>query len=468
MAPPVRRGRALVAQRLTGLVFLAVLAGLVGLSIASYQKAFTPWTDVVLQADRVGNQLTQGADVKARGVIVGEVESVRATAEGAELRLRLHPDRAARVPADARAQILPKTLFGEKFVSLVFEGDGDGVDRPLTEGTVIAQDRSATAREFSEALDALLPFLQTLEPEGLSTTLNAVSTALRGRGDRIGSNLVLARDFFAEFNPELGRLAANNRGLADFADTLDAAAPDVLALFEDLSVINRNLVRDEPALDRFLQASTGVARTLEDFTRENEQRFITLARESVPNLQVYERYSPQFPCMSAALVEDHRQIANAFGTLQPGLHITLEFTQDNGGYVPGDETEYLDDAGPTCRSLGREGRERPIPEYREGKDGYRDDQEVIPSTGGRTGEPPEGPSGPYTYPDQARKAPQDDGDVESGPPSQGAAPASAATYDRLAVSRAVAPALGVAPRDVPDLAVLLFAPVARGTVVSAG
>jgi phospholipid/cholesterol/gamma-HCH transport system substrate-binding protein len=463
VAPPVRRGRALVAQRLTGLVFLAVLAGLVGLSIASYQKAFSPWTDVVLRADRVGNQLTQGADVKARGVIVGEVRSVEATPDGAELRLRLEPDQAARVPADTKAQILPKTLFGEKFVSLVFDGDGSGVRQPLTEGAVIAQDDSVTAREFAEALDALLPLLETLEPEALSTTLNAVSTAVRGRGDRIGDNLVLARDFFAGFNPELGRLAANNRGLADFADTLDAAAPDLLALLDDLSAVNRNLVRDSQALDRVLAATTGVSGTLEDFTRDNEQRFITLARESVPNLQVYERYSPQYPCLFRGLTEASGDIAQTFGTLQPGLHITLEFVDDLGAYEPGDEPELLDDGGPTCRGLDE--REVPFPFYRNGQDGYRDDAEVDPSTG-RHDQPAEGPSGPYTYPDQRRKAPQDRAGARAA--AGASVPASSATYDRLAVGRAVAPALGVPPDEVPDLAVLLFAPVARGTVVAAG
>jgi phospholipid/cholesterol/gamma-HCH transport system substrate-binding protein len=464
VAPPLLRGRARLGQQLLGLVFLAVLLGLVGLSIATYQKVFTPWTTVTLQADRIGNQLTTGADVKARGVIVGEVRAVRPTAEGAELELRLRPEAAQRVPADTSAMILPKTLFGEKFVSLTFEGTGvgPGSGPSLADGDVIAQDQSQTARETAEALDSLLPLLQTLNPEAVSTTLNAVSSALRDRGDRIGSNLVLVRDYFAEFNPELGSLQRNIQGTADFADTLTAATPDIVKLLDELSVVNRNLVRDQDALERFLRDTAGFARTTEGFVAENEQRFITLARESVPNLRVYERYAPGFPCLAASLAEDHRQISNAFGTLQPGLHITLEFTSDNGPYVPGDEPEYLDDAGPTCRSLGTEGRERPIPEYREGQDGYRDGQDVIPETGGRTGEPPTGPGGPYTYPDQRRKAPQDQG---TGSASASAMPFSPASYDKAAVGRVVAPALGVGAGEVPDVAVLLFAPMARDTVV---
>ncbi|HWH30504.1 MAG TPA: MCE family protein, partial [Mycobacteriales bacterium] len=223
-----------------------------------------------------------------------------------------------------------------------------------------------------------------------------------------------------------------------------------------------NLARDESAIEQVLRETTGLARTGEQFLADNEQRFITLARESVPNLRLYERYAPEYPCLAYSLVDDHRAIADSFGTLQPGLHITLEVTRDNGGYVPGDEPEYLDRSGPTCRSLGAGPRERPIPEYQDARDGYRDGQQVDPETGERSGDPPEGPSGPYTYPDQRRRAPQDAG---AGTTSGSGMPLSAAAHDRAAVGAVVAPVLGVAPSDVPDVAVLLLAPVARGTVV---
>jgi phospholipid/cholesterol/gamma-HCH transport system substrate-binding protein len=444
VAPPLRKGRALALQRLQGLLFLVVLLGLVAMSIAVYTKAFTDTVAVTLQAYRIGNQLTKGADVKVRGVNVGEVRSVRATGEGTELTLHLDPTAASRVPADTRAMILPKTLFGEKFVALTFEGEGAG-DRPgLTDGAVIAQDRTETARETAEALDNLLPLLQTLEPQTVSTTLNALSSALRGRGDRIGSNLVLARDWLAGFNPELPTLQRDQQGLADFNDTLTAATPDLVSLLDDLSAVNRSLVRDQAPLDRFLRDTTGVAGTLREFTAENEQRFITLARESVPNLQLYERYSPQYPCLLDAIVRAN-ELGETFGGLQPGLHITLRFVENQGGYLPGDEPVYGDDSPPTC--FGLEGEPiRPFPVTKEVTDGYCDEYE-------------------QSNPDVQAECPRDRGG-HAPPGSSGATPFSPASYDRAAVGAIVAPALGVRPDEVPDVAVLLFAPVARGTVVT--
>ena len=74
MAAPLRKGRALAVQRLSGVAFLLVIALLVWLSVAFYNKDFTRTVDVSLDTDRIGNQLTVHADVKVRGVVVGEVE----------------------------------------------------------------------------------------------------------------------------------------------------------------------------------------------------------------------------------------------------------------------------------------------------------------------------------------------------------------------------------------------------------
>jgi phospholipid/cholesterol/gamma-HCH transport system substrate-binding protein len=434
VAPPLRKGRALAAQRLLGLVAIVVLTGLICLSVGLYTKAFTPVVTVTLQVDRIGNQLTKGADVKARGVLVGEVREVRSAPAGPELELALQPAHAARLPSDVRAELLPKTLFGEKFVSLVPAAGSHA--EPLREGDVIPRERATTGRETAEALDSLQPLLETLQPEQLSRTLHAVSSALRGRGDRIGGTLQRTRHYLRELNPELPVLAEDFRGTADLADTLTASADDVVAELEDLSAVNASLVQARDDLARFLRDSAGLADTAEDFLTGNEQRVVALARESRPGLDTYARYAPQLPCLLRAI---GRQIplGEAFGGLQPGLHITLEITANDDGYRPGDEPEYGEDSGPTC--FGLEGEPvRPFPLYKEVRDGYCDDQEQQP--------------GVQTECARERRAPSASAAATTGSP---------ASWDRAAVGAAVAPALGLTPGEVPDVAVLLYAPVAR-------
>ena len=444
MAPPLLRGRALARQRLTGLVFLLVLASLVALSVGLYTKTFTPVVHVTLMADRAGNQLELGGDVKARGVIVGEIRTVDYGAEGAELGLALDRDAVSRLPSDTRARLLPKTLFGEKFVDLVFDADSSAP--PLSDGDVIPQDRSETARETSQALDNLLPLLQTLEPQSVSTTLNAVSSALRGRGEQIGGNLELARDYLEQINPELPTLEEDFRGVADLADTLAAATPDIVSVLDDLSVVNRNLVEEQDSLDRFLRTTAGMSDTTRDFLAENDERFVTLARESLPNLQVFERYAPGLPCLFRGISNINDEGERVFGAGQPGLHITAEFTEDQGGYIPGDEPAYGEDSGPTCFGLDGDPI-RPFPIYKEVIDGYCDEYEQ--STPGVQTECVRD-----TEPEQE----------ESASPT----PFSPASYDAAAVGLAVAPAYGVQPSEVPDVAVLLFGPVARVPAAPAG
>jgi phospholipid/cholesterol/gamma-HCH transport system substrate-binding protein len=453
VAPPIRRGGALAKQRLFGLVFLAVLAGLVLLTVALYQKTFSDTVTVTLEADRIGNQLSKGGDVKARGLVVGEIRDVRSTGGGAEVELAIQSDEAGKIPADVTAQLLPKTLFGEKYVAL--DPDLGSPAQPLEDGDVIAQDRSETAREFATALDNLLPLLQTLKPQQLSITLNAVSSALRGRGDQLGENLEIVDTYLQEFNPELGRLEANNRGLADYADILDESAPDFLRVLDNLSFLNRSLVDQEDELNTFLTSTTGFTSEMGSFLEQNESRFITLAADSLPNLEVLARYSPEFPCLSAALaVQNQGVLYDTLGGRQPGLHITLEIIRNQGPYRDGDQPRFGEDAGPTCRGLPPNEKIIPFPADVEVVDGYCDEEEqanpgVQNGCDGRGEDAEQGPPAPPA----AAVDPTAD-------PARALAPRE---VDRAAVGAVVGPVLGVAPRDVPDLAVLLFGPVARGT-----
>src|SRR5687768_11527534 len=119
MSAPLLKGRALLYQRVRGLLFLIVLLALVWLTTLMYQQRFTPVADVELRADRAGNQLSKGADVKVRGLLVGRVKEVSSTGDGARLQLAINKDKVELIPAEVSARLLPKTLFGEKYVALV-------------------------------------------------------------------------------------------------------------------------------------------------------------------------------------------------------------------------------------------------------------------------------------------------------------------------------------------------------------
>ena len=431
MAAPLVRGPAQLRRYAAGIAFLAVLALLVGLSIALYTKAFTPVVMVELEAGRIGNHLSVHADVKLRGVLVGEVREVATAGDGARISIALQKDKVHLIPAEVSARLLPKTLFGEKQVDLdVPAGFSSG--RAIRAGDVIGQDRSSTAIETDKVLDDFLPLLQSLEPAELSLALNGMSSALRGRGDRIGRNLVLVDSYLRQFNPQLPALQQNFRGLADLADNYDKAAPDLLRLIDNFAAVSRNVVDQKTQLSTFLASTTTFAGTSDRFLTANADRLITLASASLPSLLTYARYSPEFPCIARGLAAFEPRVEKSFGGLQPGLHITLEAVHDNGAYTPGQEPKYLDDRGPQCYGLPR----------------------------------PQVPAADINFRDGYK-----DGQASTLAPSSAAVALDPATYlatpraQRQLLDAVVAPVMGVPLDGVPDIAAMLFGPMARGTTV---
>ncbi|SES49811.1 virulence factor Mce family protein, partial [Pedococcus cremeus] len=177
---PARGWVSRLGDRAYGIAFLLVVAALVSVSIASFKKVFTDVVMVSLQTDRIGSQLQTSSDVKLRGLIVGEVRDIRTTGKGAVLSLALKPEMVPQIPADVSARLLPKTLFGERYVDLVppenvdVSAGGARTVRAIRAGDVIGQDRTKVAIELERVFDDLLPLLRTVQPEKLSATLNAL------------------------------------------------------------------------------------------------------------------------------------------------------------------------------------------------------------------------------------------------------------------------------------------------------
>ena len=337
--------------RLQGLAFLVVLALLLGAAVAQYNKAFTEVARVTLETDTAGNQLQEASDVKVRGVIVGDVREVEASAEGATIELAIDPAYLDQIPADVSARLLPKTLFGERFVSLVLPETP--VRERLADGDVIGQDRSENAIELQRVIDNLLPLLQTVEPQDLSYTLGAVADALRGSGDDLGANLAATGRYIGEINTVLPELQEDISLLADFADTYDAAADDLLAVLDNLAVTNTTIVDQQEQLRRTFTVGGSSAATTAGFLEANEQNIISVAASSRPVLGVFAKYSPSYPCILEGLTRAAPLTSESFGgDGDPALNLNIVVTlPPRNPYVPGDQPEYLDQSGPDCQGL---------------------------------------------------------------------------------------------------------------------
>ncbi len=376
-----------LGRRTAGLAFLVVLAVLVGLAVASYQQRFTPVVRVTLLTDSIGNQLQTRSDVKIRGLIVGEVRAITTAGHGARVELALQPSAARSIPADVSARLLPKTLFGERYVELVPPAptaSGPTSGPALRAGDVIPQDRSSSAIELERVFDDLLPLLQAVKPAELATTLNAMATALDGRGEQLGRNLVALDTYLAGLNPHLPTITSDIRRLASVATTYSQAVPDLLTTVRNLSTTSDTLVAKQDALGPFLRGVTGLATTATSVLQEDGSRIIRVGQVSRPTLQTLARYSPEFPCLTKGLTAIEPRLTQAFGNDE--LHITLEVITPRPAYQPGQEPAFADTSGPDCRGLphpaGTQAHPYQPKAFADGTGGGTSAADALPGVGG--------------------------------------------------------------------------------------
>ncbi|NIJ14899.1 virulence factor Mce-like protein [Saccharomonospora amisosensis] len=437
-------------HQLLGLVFLVVVALFITTTVAVYNKAFADVVMVQLKTDRIGTQLRDGADVKIRGVRVGEVRTVSSSGSGATLRLALDPRKVEVIPAAVSARLVPKTLFGERYVAL--QPPSGGGDGHIQAGDVIRQDRSAEAVEVEQVLSEVLPLLRSVRPEKLSSTLNAVSTALDGQGERLGETLVRLSHYLGELNPALPDIKADITGLADVSDVYNEAAPEFLEAMSDLTTTTRTLLEKRERLNTLYTSVSSASVNLASFLDANENNLIRLTATAQPVLDILEKYAPQYPCMFGQFAASIPAAKAAFGYKGDQMnHVVIKIIASNRGkYLPGvDEPKYLDKRGPRC-----------YPQ--------------VPPPGKWPQYPPDGPvrdgsTHPGTQFDDPLPGPVQGLDVPfssgGGSTSAGVPLVANSRAEQELIALLQSPGTGIAPGDAPGWSSLLLGPLYRGATV---
>ncbi|MGH3159231.1 MAG: MCE family protein [Streptosporangiaceae bacterium] len=342
--------------RLIGVVFLVVLGMLIWLSLALYNKQFTTVATVTLHTSDVGNELHPDAQVLVRGVQVGEVRSITADGDGATLTLAIQPNMVNKLPANVTAEMVPTTLFGERYVDLILPAHPAAAR--LDNGSVIRQDNSKDAIEVETVLNNLLPTLSAVQPQDLDVTLTAISQALQNRGAELGSTLDTLNAYLHKFNPNLPALDHDITQLVQVVNTYSQAAPSIVQALNDFSVTSQTIVAQQENLSALYATLTQSTQDLDTFLNQNSGNIIGLSAEGLPSLKILARYASEFPCVLEDLVKFEPNINRVLGagTDQPGLHATVnvEEPQANssdsvGQYTyPKDSPVYRDNSGPHC------------------------------------------------------------------------------------------------------------------------
>ena len=408
-----------------GLLLLMVVATLVWLSIAMFRQQFRTTTPVTMHISHAGLQLLPGSDVKLRGIIVGSVAQITSNGDGADIKMRLTPKWAKRIPANVSARLVPKTIFGEKYVDLVPPTRPVGV---LASGAVIPEDRTEPALEIDQALDDLLPILRAVQPSQLNATLTALATGLHGRGEELGQTLVQLRDYVQAVNPDVPQLGRDLDLAAQVAEAYNVAAPDLLHMLGNLAKTSDTVVDERAQLVALLTNVTSGADQTNDLLTRSEKDLITINQISVETTALLAKYSPEYPCLIRGIANVIPRIHAAQPSTGPfrfGPRVTLEFLPPEPAYkYPTDLPEFADTRGPNCYGL---------------------------------------PNPPLSLP----KVHYDDGTGDGPAPSAAQVRRNGSQPEvRTPLAPLLGPILGVPTSQVPDIADLLYGPLLNGTRVA--
>lgn len=332
--------------KVLGIAFLVLLMFAVWLTYAVFTKKFTDYERVTMLSSNVGLNLPARADVKIRGVIVGEVLETDSSAEGAELTLGIFPEEIDTIPANVTGSIVPKTLFGEKYVSLVIPPDASS-DHITAADTI---PRTQLSTEVEEVLNDLYPLLTTVQPAQLNMTLNALATALEGRGEQLGENLETVDAYLKRINPRIPELVEDLRLTSEVSDTYADILPEVAQILDDTVTTGNTLEGREAELQALFTDISSFSDSARTFLDDNESNLVRLSDVSAEQLRVLARYSPEFPCLTEGLVNVGKLAAEAFRGFI--LHVNLELLpRQPRTYRPRDKPRVGEDRGPNCLHL---------------------------------------------------------------------------------------------------------------------
>ena len=425
-----------------GAAFCVLVMLFLGWSVTRYDGTFDEVVDVDVVLDSAGNSLPVRADVKVRGVLVGHVDSTSVRDGSVVAHLAITPSFASAISADTTARLLPKTLFGERYVALSVPA---GPVEPIVDGTVLTQDVSGNAIEVGILLDGLQPLLEAVPPQDLANTLGALAQGLSGRGEQIGTTIDRLENIFEQLNAEMPALQRDIRGVADLADTYADALPSLVDALDNFRTTGYTVVERRPAVDTLIASLTSSASTTADFLEANSNDIITLASDSRELLETLRDYNPTLVCFLDQIAAVNPQIPEVLETDSefPGIQGTAEFVNPKGRYLPNqDEPRFLDDRPPRCLPSAPEGEN--TPQYAGGS--YNDGAYQVPSR---------------------NPGPQDDSATTFGNRVFPAAPASYAGSDveRAALAVVYANRSGLESTEIPSWAALLGAPAVRGSQI---
>ena len=278
----------LLGVAIAALTVLGLTSGCVGSSDTTVTARF---------ADAAG--LFTGNDVGVLGVRVGEVTKITPRGDHVDVTLRIDPD--VKIPADAGAVVVARSVATDRYVELTPVYDSGPV---LHSGAVLDQSRTRSPVEFDQLLESLRRISEDLSGQGgnaqpVNDLLSVGAKTLDGNGSTIAEGL---------------------RDLATTLDALNGMSDDAVGNLDNLDTLTAALADNDKLVRQFTKQIADATELLDDEHASMEATFNALAAM----VRAVTKFSRDHRAEVRGQVDDMRSIVAAMVEKRQGLERLLE------------------------------------------------------------------------------------------------------------------------------------------------
>ena len=266
---------------LTRRLIAAVLVA--GLAAAWLGRPGPARMEITAEFARAGLNVRPGDEVRVRGVPVGTISSIDVDRDGFTARYTLSVASDAPIASDTPAALVPKTLFGDKYVELQAPAAGGG---RIADGAHIPLERTSAPSEVQEVLDRLEPVLAEVDPVTFANVIASTAEGLDGGGADLATIVDALPDALATITANQQDLGRIFRAVPGIAGTLQQRVDALVAVAESFGTLALTIDESEGDLVRFVADTAELSSRAAELLDAEEGRLDRILSDSLSVLDL--------------------------------------------------------------------------------------------------------------------------------------------------------------------------------------
>lgn len=268
---------------LLGLVAVALIAVVTLLALTVQRADFGPGYELTVQfADASG--LRAGDSVLVGGVRVGQVVALDIVGDHVDARLQVE---GTELSADARAEIVLRTLVGRRAVQLDTGGDFSEL---LSDGDVIPVGRTSVLIDVPEFGDVSEELLDEVDAQALDTFFRSLTAVTRDQHDELALLVEGGTRLTGVINDQEEQLRRLLRALRAVSATLADSDDDLVAVIDDVGLVLDRVAERRDDVRRLLRETNATSGTAADLVADTRGELDRILTELHADVEILSRH----------------------------------------------------------------------------------------------------------------------------------------------------------------------------------